>query len=501
MSSLLIRRFGRMIDISPDGRSPLDPRLVASLVPHLSYQKRIFVRGHQQYAPDGTRGNSVEIENRRMYAIEEGRLTTSYGFYHKIVTLLHQWGFALGYVDMSPPPERPHRFVEHWDRVNQHVTWRHEVQRYCLQQMARHDQGQILAPAGFGKTFILEALCHLYPFAKIHIAVRPIEVAQRIYRQLSRSLPNVGMIGGGNSCEGERITIFTAGSLHHSDGDCDVFVGDEAHQLLAENAAQEIGRAYRFCKVFLMTWTPEGRSDGCDVRMEMLGGPPIFQLTYPQGVECGLVVPIKVRWLLIDLPSNPAAGKKGTPRERWGVWRNDGRNALIAADARANYGPETQVLMLCSKVEHAIHLWQHLPEYSLCYAEQEPGEIAEYKKNHYLPEGFAEITPARREMLRETFEAGSLKKVIATDVWATGVDFPQLQVFYRTDARTSKIVDGQAPARTSRIFEGKEYGEVVDCCDRFDDTLYDGSLTRRRHYKDFGWEQQWPHRNRRTHAL
>ncbi len=167
---------------------------------------------------------------------------------------------------------------------------------------------------------------------------------------------------------------------------------------------------------------------------------------------------------------------------------------MIAADARANYGADQQVLMLCSKVEHAIYLWQHLPEYSLCYGEQEPGDIVHYKKNRFLPDGFEPITRDRREELRAAFEAGTLKKAIATDVWATGVDFPGLQVMYRCDGRQSEIIDGQAPARVSRIDSatGKQYGEVVDCCDRFDDKYYKASQTRRRHYEGFEWEQAWP---------
>jgi len=67
-----------------------------------------------------------------------------------------------------------------------------------------------------------------------------------------------------------------------------------------------------------------------------------------------------------------------------------------------------------------------------------------------------------------------------------------LQVVYRCDARESEIMDAQGPGRVSRIFEGKAYGEVVDCVDTFDKALGNKSRTRRRHYKKREWAQQWP---------
>lgn len=498
---LLIRRYGRMIDISPDGQSPLPQQFVDLLSRELSYSHRTFLRQHERYSPDGTRHGNVAIESRRMYGLEAGRLTTVYGFYRRVVAVLQGAGATVYFADLTPTHHRPDRYETDWARMHRYVTFRHPVQLYCIQQVAASDQGCIFAPPAFGKTHCIEALCHLYPKAKIHIAVRPIGVARRILRQLSRSLPNIGMIGGGANAYGDRITVFVAGSLHKSDGDADIFIGDEAHQLLAEDASREIARAYHMARIYLMTASPTGRSDGTDVRMEMLGGPPVFTLTYAQGVDCGLVVPMRVRWLPIHMVSNPGANKQGVTKERWGIWRNTERNAAIAKDARESYGPDQQVLILCAKVDHAIHLWQHLPEYALCYAEQAVEDLEYYKRNHYLPAGFAAITPERREALRNSFAAGQLKKVIATDVWATGEDFPQLQVVYRADARQSEIIDTQAPARASRIYNGKEYGEVVDCADFFDDTWLKASKMRRRHYASFDWTQDWPNQRARGGSL
>jgi superfamily II DNA or RNA helicase len=94
--------------------------------------------------------------------------------------------------------------------------------------------------------------------------------------------------------------------------------------------------------------------------------------------------------------------------------------------------------------------------------------------------------------MSKDFEAGTLKKVIATDVWSTGVDFPQLSVLIRADARASEIMDVQAPGRVVRRHDasGKDHGLVIDCMDYFDGALMRRSIERKRTYTKQGWEQE-----------
>jgi len=487
--TLLVRRSGSLIDISPDGHSPLDMRVVELLRPLLTYDHKTILQGHQRYGPDG-QARSIDIETRNMYGIEEGRLTTGFGFLTSITHRLQQHGYVLQYLDLSPARARPDCYELDMVAAGRHIEFRAR-QEECLQLIAQNELGLINAATGFGKTYMFAAIAHAYPRAKIHIVVRPKDVAARIVRQLSRTIPNVGQVGGGKSFIGDRVTVFTAGSLHRSDGDCDILLADEAHMLMTGAAANELGRAYRFSRNFAFTATPEGRMDGAHAQLEMLFGREIFHLPYDEAVALGLVVPIHVRWLPIRGQHNPASGKSGVPRMRWGVWRNEFRNQTVANDVRENFGdPNTQVLILCATVDHAIHLWNMLPEFDLCYGSIDPEDLARYRKNGMLPNTFIPTDADRREHLRQGFEAGTLKKVIATDVWATGVDFAQLEVLYRVDARESEILDTQAPGRVSRICEGKECGLLMDCYDAFDTALKRKSDTRKRHYKNLGWTQE-----------
>lgn len=341
-------------------------------------------------------------------------------------------------------------------------------------------------------THMFTAVAWLYPRAKIAIVVKPKDVAERIVRRLTRHFPNVGHVGGGKRIKGERITVYTAGSMHHSDGDYDILLCDEAHQLMSGKHSEDLGRYFRQTRNFGYTATPEGRLDGAHVKLEMFFGPEVFQLLYPEAVQLGLVVPIRVRWLPINMQDNPAHNKTGVTRMRWGIWRNQLRNSVFAADVRAHYGADDQVLMAVATVDHAIHMWNLLPEFTLCYSNSENIDFEGYKRSGMLPERFRPITSDLRDSYRTAFEEGSLKKVIATDVWSTGVDFEQLQVLYRLDARESEILNSQWPGRVSRISDGKGFGEIVDGIDYFDKTLSRKSVTRKRHYGKHEWTQDWP---------
>lgn len=130
------------------------------------------------------------------------------------------------------------------------------------------------------------------------------------------------------------------------------------------------------------------------------------------------------------------------------------------------------------------------------YASMKPSVCNKYKRAGLLPADYTPLSFVDKHDMRAQFEAGTLKKVIATDVWSTGVDFEQLNVLVRADDRDSDIVDVQGPGRVSRTYTApdgtrKEFGEVIDCMDTFDANFYRKSTGRRDSYKLLGWEQNW----------
>jgi superfamily II DNA/RNA helicase len=98
-----------------------------------------------------------------------------------------------------------------------------------------------------------------------------------------------------------------------------------------------------------------------------------------------------------------------------------------------------------------------------------------------------QMMDGRRNRLRKDFEEGTLKKVIATSVWATGVDFTQLKWLIRADGMASEIQATQTPGRLSRTSDQKTHGTLIDFFDCFVPSLANRSRMRIRSYKAKGW--------------
>jgi superfamily II DNA or RNA helicase len=195
------------------------------------------------------------------------------------------------------------------------------------------------------------------------------------------------------------------------------------------------------------------------------------------------------------MEENPAKNKVGTPFERWGIWRNEERNRLIAEGYRQlldklGLPEDCQTLVVVFSVEHAIYLKQFLPEFKLCYDKIEKDTYSAYVRSGMLdPETEPMMDKRQRIEMTKDFSSGQLRKVIATDVWSTGVDFVSLPLLVRADGRpANKIIDTQIPGRVTRTSEGKEVAIMVDCADRFDAKMEGRFKGRVRHYKKKGWK-------------
>jgi superfamily II DNA or RNA helicase len=411
-----------------------------------------------------------------------------------MVKRLQKLGCPAQLIDASQPRKRPNCYVPDWGNVRGRIEFRAR-QEECLNIVSRAPCGIIKAVTGFGKTTMIGAAALLFPEARIDVVTKSVDVAERIVRSLKRLLPKVGMIGDGYK-QRERVTVITAGSLTHSDGDADFLFADEVHQLATINFSTALAARYRNSRNFGMSATPYARMDNAHAVLEPLFGPMVFDLPYQQAVELGLVVPVRVNWLPIRLTHNPAERySHRVAKKRHGIWTNYERNRMIAA--AVNEYPDThQILILVETIEHAVHLGLHLPDFSLMYSQMAPEDYFAYKRQKLLPEGYTTLTDYQKHDMRSQFEAGTLRRVIATDVWSTGVDFEQLNVLVRADDRDSDIVDVQGPGRVCRIYTApdgtkKEFGEVLDCMDTFDPTFYRKSMGRRNSYKLLGWEQNW----------
>jgi len=193
----------------------------------------------------------------------------------------------------------------------------------------------ISAPPAFGKSEIIPRLVRAYPEAKFAIATKRRDVARTLHRRFLKYMSGVGFVGDGDNTKG-RVTIYVAKSLHKADPDVDFFLGDEVHELASDSFCEVIVRSFQHARCFGFSATWNSRADGTSKRLEYIFGPVIFEMSWQEATQLGLVVPVEVRWLNVHMNNNPCAKySSDVAKKRHGIWCNAKRNKLFADAAQS----------------------------------------------------------------------------------------------------------------------------------------------------------------------
>jgi hypothetical protein len=134
--------------------------------------------------------------------------------------------------------------------------------------------------------------------------------------------------------------------------------------------------------------------------------------------------------------------------------------------------------------EHALNLKHLLPGFTVCHS----GNLSEDRKELFhkrkLDKDSIDLTPKGLALQQKAFEEGTLKHVIATKIWSSGVNFTNLQIEIRADALVSDVPNVQLPGRLARLGKPKL---LIDFTDRFSDWSEKRATKRIAFYKKRGW--------------
>ena len=472
IAPVVIRKAGNALQVIPAH--------AAIIGPELTFTRRIQNHG---WSPDVPQ---AEYEEVQLYQVSNHpNITGDFlfapaGLLNRIITVLNKWGIKFVYEDVRPidigEPD--------WSVVDRF----REGQDLVLAKLAVCEMGQIEAPTGEGKTWIITQVCKMYPMANIVIVVASVDEAQSLRNRLLDIFPKmqVGQLGGGRREQGRRITVCVKNSLMHADlHRCDLLLFDECHTAGSDATSKALMHANN-CKRFGFTASPEKRSDKADMAVEAIFGPVIHVTTYQESQERGNVVPIVV--VMRSVKQGPSiTSTNSTVIERQGIWRNAYRNQLIARDIDEFSKNNEQLMVSIKTVEHSLEILRYHPGTPLVYANMEKRLLKKYEKLGVLDPNEHPITTRDRAAMLDAFKAGTMPKVITT-CWKRGVDFPKLRVLIRGDGTASPTDNTQLPGRLSRLDDGKNNGLLVDYLDEFNDTLHARAKRRIRDYKKKGWK-------------
>lgn len=454
----------------------------AMAILHVLEKETTFSRKEQ-----GQRG--VDIVNHTLgeYIKKHDAYETLSGLRAKLEKALHARGYS---ITLTYKDRKEHEFnvdaLQEDDLAN--LAGRDD-QVTVLGLIHDHPEGFVIkAPTGWGKSFVIAQACQILPKARIAVVAPGKEIAKTLYSRIKKRIREVGFVGDGSNFV-SRVTVCTTQSIHKiSKEEWDFLFFDEVHKAAAPETSRSLAEAFHRAKCIGFSASPTGRSDGADMLTEALFGPVIYSVTYQEGVDNGSVVPIDVEMYNVD--HGPNTGVTGVMLNKIGLWGNHTRNNLIREIAEG-LPEDDQVLIMVATAEHALRLKALLPDYEVVLSNISPKLQKQIQRGNLpkIPGIYnGTMTPQQRAKLKAAFEAGTLKRAIATSIWNTGVDFTQLAYLIRADGQSSDILSTQTPGRLSRTADGKKKGVLIDFLDNFNETLRGRSMRRKKHYLGHGWK-------------
>lgn len=492
---ITVRKYFHTLEVANFGYGPLPPEILSDLCRHCSYTHKTVPFGYDPEDFDPVTGERYRLKTtfEMLYALDDRcRFTTGFGYLRAILRILSGHRCVVRFDDVTPPHPRPNAFETHFENLRINRIKLRPRQDEFLATMLTHPGGVLQAVVGFGKSFMVAVLALILPYARIIVYVPRRSLIHKMASDISLYVSSVGRIGDGRLEGNARVTVCTLDSIHHTPPDIDIALFDEGHLVCGGRHPEKIGAVFQdsHAKLFTTSATPYSRFDGAHAKLELLFGQRLFLLEYPEGVRLGLVVQIQVTWVAIDIQANEIGSSNNrTKHQRMTVWNNVQRNRAVA-DVILALPADEQVLVLVDKIEHAILLAKFLPGFTLIYGGIDAKRIEQLRKSKVITEDFVPLTSKQQKNHEVEFRAGRLRKVIATRVWSTGVDFAQLSIVVRASRDSANdIEDEQAPGRSSRLSDGKICGRVIDFWDRWDGKMSRADVDCAANYRRRGWDQ------------
>lgn len=408
------------------------------------------------------RGDLVsEMVPVKLYKMSDGHIYTFRGFKDRLKNIFEKYGLSVVFDPEYAPPK------VNIDVIPESITL---SQLDILDSIFSNQDGVYEAPTGYGKTFLLKILCQAYPDSRIVITSKSRDVVRNIYDEIKYDIGHRAL----NCCleqgldERRRIILIPSWSLPKLDAlKYDILLYDEVHTA-AENVNFKNLLEFHNCRFYGFSATPEKRQDLADKRIEALFGPIRVKISYQTALEEERIVPVNVHIYKVDVGRELLAKAKKPysyyVRQKFGIWYNSYRNRLIADLARRAMSYGHKVLILVEKIKHAQQIQKFCPSLVVAHASI---------KN--LP------------AIYHAFKDGKIQGIVATSVFSTGINIPDLKVLIFAGGTTSYISVVQSIGRSMRRTEDKEIAYVIDFLDAFEETLVARSWKRIKTYKQKGW--------------
>lgn len=314
--------------------------------------------------------------------------------------------------------------------------------------------GLVLCATGVGKTFLTAAyLRHVVGYAVF--VCDELMLLTQSQRELEKVLQEKVGVVGRSEFKPARVTVATVQTLHLHRRDpkflawyakVDCVVIDEIHVALNRRNI-DVVRIIKPKAVFGLTATLEMHKPNVAMEAMALTGPVIFRYSIQTGVTEGYLTQGRVVRVMFDDPT--PKGWTGSPEAdyRQRITFNRARNECVASLAREGVRLGHRVIVLVERIAHLKILSRMLEDV-----------------NHRMLYGA--YGHQERFAAKEAMDAGTLPLILASRIFAKGVDIRRVSVIIDAAGMPSRNGVIQKFGRGVRIGSGKTNLLFVDIADR-----------------------------------
>lgn len=400
---------------------------------------------------EGKPGQTIRKMELRMYEIEQGYdplgmpaevIRTHQGFLETVIRVLARLRIPYELHDVRPLGfPKPKLHLTHGFRFNQQTLL--EV------GLNKERSGLIGAPTRYGKTTLIVNTIRAFPGVKTILVAPGADLLLRNLKpDLQAALPHLDIkvlcSGSRDRYQSDDLTLVSMDSMHKCDHiGTRLILIDEPHALATEDRVEDFVMFENARKLGFGA-TLDGRFDGRDPLITGVIGPVLSSVTYREAVALGAISPIVVVMLQYTHGSFYARDRAMAYKQL--LWQNPRVTQLLDVIGDPRYQvtmPGWQILGFISNEKQLLFLQEHM---------KTPFDFAMAKL----------MTTQERDTAMLKLKSGETKLCFATNMYAQGVTFSDLQVVINLAGGGASTQTIQKPGRVAEIRPGKRCGVLVD---------------------------------------
>lgn len=358
------------------------------------------------------------------------------------------------------------------------ITLREEQVR-LVNSALRKQRGTLVAPTGLGKTALGIAIISAFVKNEDFKALWLCHTKDLMYQSAGVCEKELGItpgIVGDNSADlDKQITMATRQSFVNYVKEYghlyDMVLIDEDQHLTSYDGqyGSLLTQIPAPIRIGLSATLPTQNKEAM-LTIEGLLGPVIDEVTMEEGQGKGILADVKIRIIKIPFSKEIKRLRNYADVYKFGVTHRSDQHIAIVQKAKEHVEKGDSVLIIVTKLDHGRSLA------SQCYMNDVDAEFIQ-----------GADTSEDREKLKNALNSKKIKCVIATTIWAEGLNIPELNVVINASGGKSEIRTIQVIGRGLRLTNTKKELIVYDCYDPSHKYLISHFEERQAVYKRLGW--------------